>query len=89
MRERAETVADFQPSNKTFSVHKVLLGGAHASGNRKAEEDLAAMADEFMQLMVDKKVSAMVTEVISLEELPSALTRLSERHVRGKIVVNL
>jgi NADPH2:quinone reductase len=84
-----ETVADFQPSSKTFTLHKVMLGGAHASNNHAAQADLATMASEFMKLMVDKKVSAMVTEVISLEDVPSELTRLSERHVKGKIVVRM
>lgn len=84
-----ESVADFQPSHKTFSVHKMMLGGAHVSGNFNAEKDLAQMADEFMKLMLDKKVDPMVNEVISLEKVPDALIRLSQRHVRGKIVVEL
>jgi len=84
-----EVVADFQPGNKTFTVTKLLLGGAHAFDNRAAQEDLARMADEFMQLMLERKIDPMVTEVIALEDIPGALTRLSERHVRGKIVAKL
>ncbi|MBP1154652.1 MULTISPECIES: zinc-binding dehydrogenase [unclassified Paenibacillus] len=84
-----ETVADFQPSHKTFTVHKLMLGGAHVSGDDRAERDLARMAEEFMKLMLDKKVDPMVNEVISLEQVPEALIRLSQRHVRGKIVVKL
>ncbi|MBW7455849.1 zinc-binding dehydrogenase, partial [Paenibacillus sepulcri] len=84
-----ETVADFQPSSKTFTLHKIMLSGAHGSGNREAEEDLAAMADEFMALMLEKKIKSMVSEIISLEQVPEALTRLSQRHVTGKIVLLL
>jgi NADPH:quinone reductase len=84
-----ENVADFQPSNKTFSVHKLMLGGAHASDNRKAQEDLSRMAEEFMALMLENKVDPMVSEVIELQQVPEALSRLAKRHVRGKIVVKL
>jgi NADPH2:quinone reductase len=84
-----EVVADFQPSSKTFTLHKLMLGGAHGSGSHAAEEDLPRMAAEFMQLMLDNKVVPMVTEVIGLKDIPQALTKLSERHTRGKIVAEL
>ncbi|SES96838.1 zinc-binding dehydrogenase [Paenibacillus sp. NFR01] len=82
-----ETVADFQPSSKSFSLHKLMLGGAF--GSRKAEEDLARMAEEFMQLMLANRLVPIVQEVVKLEQVPEALVRLSERHVRGKIVAEL
>ncbi|WP_426449553.1 zinc-binding dehydrogenase [Paenibacillus sp. S-38] len=82
-----ENVADFQPSTKTFSVHKLMLGGAHGSGNLRAERDLAVMAGEFMELLRTRRIQAMVTETLALEDVPAALTRMSERHVRGKMVV--
>jgi NADPH2:quinone reductase len=84
-----ENVADFQPATKTFTLHKLMLGGAHASGDRLAQEDLARMTAEFAQLLKDKKLDSMVMEVIALEDVPEALTRLSERHVHGKIVAQL
>ncbi|MDT9724735.1 zinc-binding alcohol dehydrogenase [Xylanibacillus composti] len=84
-----ENVADFQPSFKTFTVHKLMLGGAHLSGDRRAEEDLATMAQEFMQLMRAGKIDAMVSEIIALEDIPKGLARLAERHVRGKIVARI
>ncbi|MGF7031187.1 NADPH:quinone reductase-like Zn-dependent oxidoreductase [Paenibacillus mucilaginosus] len=82
-----ENVADFQPSTKTFSVHKLMLGGAHGSGNLRAERDLGVMAGEFMELLRTRRIQAMVTETLALEDVPAALTRMSERHVRGKMVV--
>ncbi|SFD82548.1 NADPH:quinone reductase [Paenibacillus catalpae] len=84
-----ETVADFQPSHKTFSVHKMMLGGAHLSGDARAESELAMMTEEFMQLIDDRMIDAMVEKTISLAEIPAELTRLSQRHVRGKIVAVL
>lgn len=84
-----DIVADFQPANKTFTLHKTSLGGAHGSGNVQAEEDLARMTEEFLQLMVDGKIDAMVKEIIQLVDVPAALMRISERHVQGKIVAKL
>src|SRR5262249_51485941 len=46
-----ETVADFQPSHKSFTVHKLMLSGAYLAGDDRAERELAVMADEFMALM--------------------------------------
>ncbi|REE89023.1 NADPH:quinone reductase-like Zn-dependent oxidoreductase [Paenibacillus taihuensis] len=83
-----ETVADFQPSTKTFTLHKLMLGGAYGSG-RKAEEELAAMAGEFLQLIQEKKIDPLVKKVIALEEIPQGLQLLSERHVQGKIVAKI
>ncbi|MBM6996664.1 zinc-binding dehydrogenase [Paenibacillus sp. DXFW5] len=84
-----ETVADFQPSSKSFTLHKLMIAGAYGSGSRKAEEDLAVMAGEFMALLQQNKVDSLVQEVIQLEQVPDALIRLSQRHVRGKIVAEL
>lgn len=84
-----ENVADFQPSGKTFTLHKLMLGGAHALGGRAAQEDLARMADEFMQLLLEGRVDPMIGETIALEQVPEALARLAQRHVRGKIVAVL
>lgn len=84
-----ETVADFQPSSKSFTLHKLMIAGAYGSGSRKAEEELAIMAGEFMALLQQNKMNAMVQEVIELDKVPDALIRLSQRHVRGKIVAEL
>lgn len=84
-----EVVADFQPSSKSFSLHKFMLGGAHISGNRQAEEDLARMAEEFLGLMKSGHLQPLIEETIALHEVGAALKRLSERHVRGKIIVKL
>jgi len=80
-----ENVADFKPSSKTFSVHKLMLGGAY--GHPKAEAELGALAREFIALYRERGFRSLVGETIALEGVPEALTRLSGRHVRGKIVV--
>ncbi len=71
------------------SIHEVALGGAYLSGDKKAIKDLGKMAREMGELVRQKKVDSMLTEVISLEEIPEALNRLKGRHVRGKIVAKV
>ena len=84
-----ETVADFQPSHKTFTVHKLMIAGAHVSGDERAERELGVMAEEFMKLMVAGKIASTISKQIALEDVPAELARLSQRHVRGKIVASL
>jgi len=76
------------PFTRALSIHELALGAAHASGDQKAQADLSEMASELLQLLKEKKLNAMVTKTVSLEEVPSALTSLMDRHVVGKIVAN-
>jgi NADPH:quinone reductase-like Zn-dependent oxidoreductase len=85
-------MADFakaQPFRQAASVHGVMLGGAHLSGDRAAQADLARMGSELGALVSHGQIDPMLHEVIGLEEIPQALVRLSGRHVRGKIVAAL
>nr|WP_301336221.1 zinc-binding dehydrogenase [Fictibacillus arsenicus] len=52
----------------------------------EAQKDLAAMNEELANHVVEGKLSTMISEKITLEEVPAALIKLSERHVKGKIV---
>ena len=81
--------SQIEPFAKAPSVHEIALGGAHLSGDRPSQLDLAEMAKELIALVGDQKLSAMVTSIISLEEIPQALMRLRNRHVKGKIVARL
>jgi NADPH:quinone reductase len=78
-----------KPFTKSVSYHEIALGAAHQSGNHKALQDLGKMGDEMLKLVQEGKISSMLKEVISLEEVPDALSRLSKRHVKGKIVAKL
>lgn len=42
-----------------------------------------------LKLMQEKKISPLLEEVIALEDVPSALKRLSERAVKEKIAAKL
>lgn len=78
--------SQIRPFTRAISIHESALGGAHLSGDFAAQKDLAEMGREMMEMLCRKSISSMLSEVITLEEIPAALTRLSMRHVRGKIV---
>lgn len=78
-----------KPFTKSVSYHEIALGAAHQSGDVKAEKSLSVIGDEMLALMAQGKLSSMLKEVITLDEITEALTRLSERHVKGKIVVKI
>jgi len=73
----------------SISIHDIGLGGVLASpACRRRQEDLGRMATELMALVQDEKIRPTVAEQITLE-VPKALERLAERHVRGKIVARV
>lgn len=78
-----------KPFTKAISFHEIALGGAHASNNQAAQKDLAVMGDEMLALVKEQRLSPMLQQVISLEEIPQGLIKLSEHHVRGKIVARI
>jgi NADPH:quinone reductase len=78
-----------KPFTKSVSYHEIALGAAHQSRDVKAEKNLAVIGDEMLNLINQGKLSSMLNEVIALNKIPEALTRLSERHVKGKIVAKI
>lgn len=81
--------SDVKPFTLSPSIHEVALGAAHQSGSARARRNLAYMAQELMQRVKDKRLDAMVTEVLSRKELPEGLKKLKGRHVRGKMIVHM
>lgn len=75
-----------KPFSQALSFHEIALGAAHFSNNREAQKDLAVMNEELANLVVEGKLSTLISEKVTLEEVPAALIKLSERHVKGKIV---
>jgi D-arabinose 1-dehydrogenase-like Zn-dependent alcohol dehydrogenase len=47
------------------------------------------MAEELIALVAAKKIDPMIEQTIAFEEIPSGLTQLESRHVKGKIVAEL
>jgi NADPH:quinone reductase len=75
-----------KPFSQSLSFHEIALGAAHFSNNREAQKDLATMNEKLANLVVEGELSSMISEKVTLEEVPAALIKLSERHVKGKIV---
>jgi NADPH:quinone reductase len=72
-----------------LSFHNVALGSVHQSNNMNQQRKLAEMGDQMLSLLKERKISALVEKIISLEEVPAALSELSTRRVRGKIVAKI
>ncbi|WNB92822.1 zinc-binding dehydrogenase [Bacillus sp. NEB1478] len=75
-----------KPFSQALSFHEIALGAVHFSNHINQQKDLAFMNEELAQLVINGKISSMISEKITLEEIPVWLKKLSERHVRGKIV---
>ncbi|MFC0524396.1 zinc-binding dehydrogenase [Pontibacillus salicampi] len=71
---------------RSLSFHQIALGGAHMVNNHHQQQDLSRMGNEMVELLAEGHISSLLEEVVNLEEVPEALERLSQRHVRGKIV---
>jgi NADPH:quinone reductase len=78
-----------KPFTKVVSYHEIALAAAHQSNDMVAQKDFAVMGDQMLALLEEGKIDAMLKEVVKLEEVPEALSRLSERHVKGKIVAKV
>ncbi|WP_341356923.1 zinc-binding dehydrogenase [Rossellomorea sp. y25] len=74
---------------KVVSYHEIALAAAHQSNDVIAQKDFAVIGDDMLSLLEQGKLDAMLKETIRPEEVPKALSRLSERHVKGKIVAKI
>jgi D-arabinose 1-dehydrogenase-like Zn-dependent alcohol dehydrogenase len=79
----------FKQLGQALSVHEINLGGAYRSGSMVAIDRLGSTGRSFAEFIGSMSIKSMVSEVISLEQIPDALNRLSKRNVRGKIVALL
>lgn len=78
-----------EPFTKAPSIHEVALGAPYVTGDQQGLDDLARIGMEFGALAAKGQVRPMVEEMVTLEDIPDALVRLSMRHVRGKIVAKI
>jgi len=75
-----------KPFTLSPSIHEVALAAAYASEDDRAIRNLGHMASELLKLVAAKELDPLVTEEISAADIVKGLQRLSERHVRGKII---
>ena len=86
---RLPDLEKFKQLGQALSVHDINLGGAYRSGSTKAIDNLGKTGKRFADFTSNMGINPMVTEVITLDQVPDALTHLSKRNVRGKIVAQL
>ena len=82
-------ISNIEPFKTAISVHEVSLAAAYICGDEAALENLAKIGIELGALAAKKQIRPMVEEIVTFEDIPEALVRLSMRHVRGKIVANI
>lgn len=75
-----------KPFTLSPSIHEVALAAAYASEDDRAIRNLGLMASELLKLVAAKELDPLVTEEIPATDIVKGLQRLSERHVRGKII---
>lgn len=75
-----------KPFTLSPSIHEVALAAAYASEDDRAIRNLGLMASELLKLVAAKELDPLVTEEIAAADIVKGLQRLSERHVRGKII---
>ena len=80
---------------QTEDFTREVLSGAQttADGDEAVEEQVAArrgqlstMLTELLSMAADGRLDPMLTRTVALEDVPAALTELSGRRVRGKLV---
>lgn len=76
---------------KVVSYQEIALAPAHTAEDKEAQSDLGKIGDKMLELVKQNKLRPMVAvaETVSLAEVPEALQRFSERHVKGKIVAKI
>ncbi|SDJ77639.1 zinc-binding dehydrogenase [Salimicrobium halophilum] len=77
-----------QPFTIVPSYHEIALGAIHQA-DTDSQKDLAVMGDEMLAMVTEGKLSPLLSETVTLKDVPQALERLSERHVTGKIVAKI
>jgi len=91
---RLATIAGLATISNDYFWHgisndSVALGGCHFKPEyRKEQKKLAEMGREFI-LRLRRGLKPMITETITLQEIPKGLEKLKQRHARGKIVVKI
>jgi NADPH2:quinone reductase len=73
---------------KGHSIHSVFLG-QYFSARPETQKELAEIGTHMINLLAENKLNSLVSEVIALDNVPKALGKIRQSHVRGKIVAEL
>jgi hypothetical protein len=63
----------YRQSGKGLSLHNNNLGGAYRHRNQKAMDQIGSTSRRFSEFINSKGINLMVSEVISLNQVPNAL----------------
>ncbi len=76
------------PMNHTL-VKNYDIVGVHMGGYRgRDDKPFKQCYDELYQLLLDKKISPWVDEVVGFDSLPDAMLRLANRQTKGRVIFN-
>lgn len=81
--------SQYTPKTIAPSIHEVALGFVYRTDDEQQIADLGEIAKEVGELATENKIEPLLGEVVSLEEIPDALHRIKDGHVRGKIVAQV
>ncbi|GAB3059315.1 zinc-binding dehydrogenase [Salinicoccus sesuvii] len=85
----APDMSGIKPFTLSPSTHEVALGAAHASGSKKAVDNLAHMASELMGQLDKGDLDPVIDKILSREALPEGLKMLKDNETNGKIIVRM
>ncbi len=77
------------PANRLLVKHRSAMGSSMRYFRRERPDLLLRSMDELAAWYREGKVTPRVTETWSLEDVPKAIRRLTERQATGKVVVRL
>lgn len=73
-------------SEKALTVSQIDLGGAHRSGNDAQIHDLGRMTAALLDLIATGRVTPIIEQILSPQEIPAGLERIKANQVVGKLV---
>ncbi|WP_280770597.1 zinc-binding dehydrogenase [Salipaludibacillus daqingensis] len=82
-------MSQYAPKSLALSIHEVALGFVYRSDDERQIADLGHIAKEVGELAANKQLDPMLEDVVTLEAVPEALSKINEGHVRGNIVCQI
>ncbi|KAG9397621.1 Zinc-binding dehydrogenase [Carpediemonas membranifera] len=83
------SMADLGMFVKGQTLTTCFLGGAHMYQHEESLVDLKKMAEEILDLQAEGSIRSPIQKIIRLNQVPRALDELEDRHVTGKIIVDM
>lgn len=85
----APDMSTVKPFTRVISSHEIALNAIHHQNDRKSEEVIVNIGNDMMGMVQRGELDPMIAMTIAFSDIPAKLVELSQRHVSGKIVVDL